>query len=194
MTGYDPTGKIVEWGAGDMKRLYRLCKSYDALQSRCTKRDTRCRQRYALRRAGRRINLKIHHLVRDLHHRLAAWLCRNYRAIILPEFETSQMIRRGKRRLNSKTARKMVTWSHGLFRQHLLHKQREYPWCRVYICTEEYTSKTCTACGHIHAHLGGNKRFRCPACGVHLDRDANGARNILLKLLTESLTPAPEGM
>jgi len=33
--------------------------------------------------------------------------------------------------------------------------------------TEEYISKTCTRCGHIHAKLGGSKKFKCP--GVDTD-------------------------
>ena len=65
------------------------------------------------------------------------------------------MVRRGQRRIDSKTARAMCTWSHYRFQQHLIHKAREYPWCRVVICTEEYTSKTCGFCGYIHKKLGG---------------------------------------
>ncbi|CAG8816928.1 43062_t:CDS:2, partial [Gigaspora margarita] len=40
----------------------------------------------------------------------------------------------------------------------LAHKAREHPWCRIILCTEEYTK---------------------------LDRDINGARNILLRYLTK---------
>jgi len=94
------------------------------------------------------------------------------------------MVRRGQRRIRSKTAWAMCTWSHYRFRQHLLHKAREHPWCKVIICTEEYTSKTCGSCGHLHQGLGGSKVFRCPVCRTELDRDINGARNILLRYLT----------
>ncbi len=68
---------------------------------------------------------------------------------------------------------------------HLLHKMREFPWCRVIIVTEEYTSKTCGACFNVHNKLGGNKRFACPVCGYEADRDANAARNILIKHLSQ---------
>src|SRR5947199_3511024 len=95
------------------------------------------------------------------------------------------MVRREqRRRIDSKTARAMCTWSHYRFQQHLIHKVREYPWCRVIICTEEYTSKTCGRCGHVRQKLGGSKVFRCPNCTAELDRDINGARNILLRYLT----------
>ena len=124
------------------------------------------------------------YLINDCYHKLAKWLCQNYRVILLPKFKTQGMVRRGKWWIRSKTARMMLSWSHFWFRQFLLHKVREYPWYRVIICTEEYTSKTCGRCGHVHQKLGGSKVFRCPNCTAELDRDINGARNILLRYLT----------
>ncbi|CAM9241963.1 unnamed protein product, partial [Ectocarpus sp. 4 AP-2014] len=52
---------------------------------------------------------------------------------------------------------------------------------RVVIVTEEYTSETCSCCGTLHRTLGRSKIFRCPSCRRVMDRDENGARNILLK-------------
>src|SRR5205085_1514531 len=133
-----------------------------------------------------RIYKKIHCLVNDCHYKLAKWLCENYRIVLLPEFRTQGMVRRGQRRIGSKTARAMCTWSHYHFQQHLIHKAREHSWCRVrcrvVICTGEYTSKTC---GYIHKKLGGSKVFCCPQCKTNLDRDINGACNILLRYLTK---------
>ena len=60
----------------------------------------------------------------------------------------------------------------------------------MYVVTEEYTSKTCGACGHLHDKLGGNKRFRCPKCNALFDRDWNAARNILIKFLAAHV-PVP---
>ncbi|CAG8775942.1 22514_t:CDS:1, partial [Gigaspora rosea] len=95
----------------------------------------------------------------ECHCKLTKWLCENYRIIILPEFRTQRMIRRGQRRIGSKTARAMCTWSHFRFRQHLAHKAREHPWCRIIICTEEYTSKTFGFCGYVYRKLSGSKVF-----------------------------------
>ena len=33
MTGYNPSGEAIEWGKGDVNRLYRLCLHYDRIQS-----------------------------------------------------------------------------------------------------------------------------------------------------------------
>ena len=51
---------------------------------------------------------------------------------------------------------------------------------------EAYTSRTCGLCGTLNHDLGGAKTFQCvdEHCGVQIDRDVNGARNILLRELT----------
>jgi hypothetical protein len=82
----------------------------------------------------------------------------------------------------------MLTWSHYAFRELLLHKAKGYPHCRVVICTEEWTSKTCSCCGTLHHALGKAETFHCPnvLCKAVMHRDTNAARNILLKVLGEA--------
>jgi putative transposase len=90
------------------------------------------------------------------------------------------------RRINSKTARAMCTWSHYRFRCHLIQKVRCRPSAQVRLVTEEFTSKTCgKKCGALHPKLGGSKTYKCADCKTVMDRDSNGARNVLLKHLTE---------
>jgi putative transposase len=57
--------------------------------------------------------------------------------------------------------------------------------CKLYIVDESYTSKTCGVCGSINNDLGGAKIYKCinNECKLKIDRDYNGARNILLKHL-----------
>jgi putative transposase len=185
MTGYSPSGLAVEWGKKDIGRIYRLCRTLDELQSKWTQKELRHRRRYKLKRAARRLCKKIHNLVDELHKKLVKWLVEQYHTILLPEFETQNMvIRRANRRIGSKTARAMLTWSHYRFKQRLLDKTREYPWCNVVICDEHYTSKTCGNCGFLHQKLGSSKSFKCPRCATEMDRDVNAARNILLRYFT----------
>jgi hypothetical protein len=48
------------------------------------------------------------------------------------------------------------------------------------IVKEHYTSKTCGVCGNTK-DIGSDSEYECKNCKCHLDRDLNGARNILIK-------------
>ena len=184
MTAYDASGCVVEWGVGDTTRIYRLCHTLDKLHE--SWKDVNHRKRYKLQRAALKIRRKIRRLVDELHRKLIQWLCNNFRVVLIPTFETQKMVRRGHRRLNSKTAKMMCTWSHFRFRTNLTSKAKTFPCTRVIETTEEFTSKTCGMCGMINHKLGGKKTFTCPShtCGFRSDRDFNGARNILIRHLT----------
>ncbi|MEQ8755781.1 MAG: transposase [Coleofasciculus sp. G1-WW12-02] len=186
LTGFDGS-EIWEIGKYDMGRIYRLASHLDKLMSRMALAKGRKskRLRYRLRQAAQKIRIKIRNLVSELHKKAANYLCTKYKVIFLPTFEVKNMVKRGKRRLSTKTARKLVTWSHYRFKLSLKHQAAKYG-CVVVDVTEEYTSKTCSKCGHIHTKLGGNKQFVCPSCGHAIGRDINGAFNILLKALRDT--------
>ena len=56
--------------------------------------------------------------------------------------------------------------------------------CHIDVCTEEYTSKTCSACGLLN-NVGKSEIYNCFKCKTVIDRDINGARNIAIKRLSE---------
>jgi putative transposase len=175
-----------------MGRINRLHHWAFDLQSRI---DTQpnARKRYRMRRALKRAYIRIHNLTEEVHKKLTLALVKSYEYMLLPKFQTRQMVRTNglsPRRIRCRTAREMMTWSHYRFQQRLINKTREYRQCKVIIVDESYTSKTCGACGQLHQKLGGSKIFKCPSCSACLDRDANGARNILLKFLTDNQTVA----
>lgn len=191
-TIYDPTECAVLWWGGsdpsspkkrigDMARIYSLARKVDDLRSRCAKPDIRHRQRYKLNRRAELYRRRIRNAVDETHKKLAHHLCSSYDLVLLPEFRTSGMVSRRHRKIGSRTVRSMHTWAHYRFRMRLLSKAREFPSCTVVLCNEAYTSKTCGACGFLHEHLGGSRMFSCPCCKAEMDRDANGARNVLLK-------------
>ena len=185
MTAYSVDGEAIEWGKGDVGAIFRLCLLLDKLQSATTDEVVRHRKRYRLKRKARKIRKKIRCLVDELHRKLALWLCENYRVILLPDFKTQGMVRKGERKIGSNSARKMCTLSHYRFKTFLKHKAIEHPWVKIVDVAEEFTSKTCGGCGEIHAELKGKKVFKCPHCNYEADRDVNGARNILIKYLTD---------
>jgi putative transposase len=182
LTGYDGD-KVIEIGAGDIGRITRLCQHLDDLISRSTKVNARIRR--SMRKAANRIREKIQNLIDEVHKQSACYLTENYRLIFLPRFETSQMVAKTRRKIRSKTVRSMLTWAHYRFKMVLKH-QASKRGCVVLDVGESHTSKTCGRCGHRHVNLGGSKIHKCPNCGTITPRDANGARNIMLRALRDS--------
>ena len=54
------------------------------------------------------------------------------------------------------------------------------------------SSKTCSYCGHIQNMLLHKRTYRCPSCGMVMDRDLNAARNILAEGLRMLRRDTPE--
>jgi putative transposase len=166
---------VVEVGESDILKIESLCHEYDELQSKWSHPKTR---------HGRDINSKEQE--EGYNVEFATKLMNSTKSypngyvkittIYYSKFETQKMVSRNQRKINSRTARNMMTLSHYRFRTRLMNKAREYPNCRVILCTEEYTSKTCGECGFLHHKLGGSKVFKCPGCKQESDRDRNGSR------------------
>ena len=184
MTGYDPSGEVIEIGKDDSNEVFRMCYAVDRLMKKIGH-VKRHKNRYQLKRAACRLREGTLNRINDLHRKAAKYLCDNYNTIFLPKFGSSNMIKKRQRKINSKTVRSMLTYSHYGFRMHLLHKAKDYTNCQVKIVDEAYTSKSCGNCGHIHQNLGGNKTYNCPQCGLVIDRDVNGARNIWIRSVQE---------
>lgn len=51
----------------------------------------------------------------------------------------------------------------------------------VKIVNENYTSKMCCSCRNYKKDLGSNKIYNCDKCKLEIDRDINGAINILYR-------------
>ena len=186
-TCVDSKGVVTEFAPGDISRVYRLCHHMDKLQARAFDNSIKSKKRYRLRKAWHRAIKRVKDLVMDVRNKTVKFLCQNYDVVFLPEFNTKDMVNRARRRIGKKTARGMMTWSHYTFKE-LLKTTALREGTRLVIVTEEYTSKTCSCCGTQHPNLGSSKVFRCPssACRRIMDRDENGARNILLKSCMEN--------
>ena len=150
----------------------------------------------------------------ELHHKTANFLCKNYERILIPEFKTQGMIKNNygcgkkkvqetyktegkeagkeelikyekRKKLNRRTKFVLNMLSHYKFRQYLTYKASEYD-CSIDVITEEYTTITCTKCGHISSN-SKNRIKTCENCGYKINRDINGSRNILIKYISNYL-------
>jgi len=160
---------VVKVGNSDFSRIYRMCYLLDSLYSKRKKEST---NKYNVKL--KRIRCKIKDLISEIHHKLALFLVKTYEVVLIPSFETSNMVTK----LHSKVARAILGWSHYKFKSFLKCKAEEYS-CEVIEVNESYTSKTCTNCGK-QQNIGSKKIMKC-SCGTELDRDINGARNVFLK-------------
>jgi len=147
--------------------------------------STKIKHKRVLKRRIANAYKKIHSLVKELHNKTALFLCKNYDTVLIPIFETSKMVKKKETEngeeteLSKRTKFVLNMMSHYKFRQHLSHKCEEYG-CRMIVVTEEYTSLTCSSCGH-KSNSYTNRQKKCPACGLTINRDINGAKNILIK-------------
>jgi len=168
-------------GYHDFGRLVRLCKHLDDLISR-TALSTNKKQRYRMRQAAHRMRWKIRELRDELHAKACRFLVDCFDVILIPTFETSQMVTRVGRKLHSKTVRAMLTWAHFKFKERLKTVASEYG-KTVLEVNEAYTSKTCSWSGEI-VKVGSSERIR-GSDDIQMHRDANGARGIFLRALAE---------
>ena len=169
ITGYDPSGKIITIGKDANKELFSILQHIDDI------RDTSTLDVILL------ANKKLRNLVTDLHWKAAKYMASTYDLIILPHFRTAELLR-GKK-LSKRTKRELQAFSFYQFKLRLKHQCLKYG-SKLLLVEEDYTSKTCGYCGGINQTLGGSKVFHCNFCNTIIDRDENGARNIMLKNLS----------
>lgn len=168
-------------GKGDFSRIQRLCHHLDKLIS---KRD-RCKlkqKRRSLTTAAIRMRGKIKNLINELHFKTAKFLTDNFDVILLPKFETQQMVTRAGRKIGKRSVRMMLSFSHFRFKQ-LLKWKAGLTGKTVVDCNEAYTSKTHPETGRV-VNIGSAKWIRLTN-GLRADRDIVGARNILLRALVD---------
>lgn len=173
----DVSGKI---GVDTDKSLYKLYLALDNLSSRIAS-CKNLRRKRSYRKAKFRLVERITNLVTELHYKTANFLCKNFDIIILPDFETSKMAQRGRRKIRSRTVRSMMSLSFYKFRLRLEHVAFRLG-KTIVINSEEYTSKTHPETGVIDPKLGSKKLIKLRS-GSSADRDIVGAFNLMLKTL-----------
>ena len=161
------------------EKIDKLKKKLDCMRSL---RDKKIIKRSSYKKREYRIYKKIGYLVDELHHKTINYLTNEYQTIIIPPFESQDMVRKSRnRRLN----RELLDLKHYMFRSRLGSKCI-LRGCSMVVNTEEFTSKTCGRCGFVN-EVGGKDIFQCKDCGLVVDRDVNGARNIYIKTISKIL-------
>jgi putative transposase len=117
---------------------------------------------------------KLKNIRKDFLHKLTSFLTDNYGQIIIEDLNVKGLSR------NRKLSRLFQDSSLGNYRKMLTYKSRQKG-CSLIIADRFYpSSKRCSSCGSIRKDLSLKDRiFKCPKCGLFLDRDHNAAINLL---------------
>lgn len=201
--GDDMRIKIIGW--------YRLIKKYHSvIDKKQNKKGKKLQNKKILKNKIHKLYLKIKGYVNEVHKKSAKFLCENYSNILIPEFKTKPMItkyeikkenERIKRIKNKEVAKKEIRkltkkiklssevkfvlsmQSHYKFKEYLKALAKRYR-TNVYEVDESYTSQCCTLCGVLSNEYDNKRIKKCPCCGLKIDRDTNGSRNIYIKSLS----------
>lgn len=182
-TIYDDSG-ITKIAKGSRETIKKICKELDIIQSKMSEKSRNHNSRRNLKRAYNHKYKYLENLRKDLHSKTVKHLTENYKRIIIPPFETQKLTEK----LSSSDNRVMLTLSFYKFLTRLKDKCKEKQ-RELIIRPEYYTSKTCGCCGWINKNLSNSDVYNCVSCGLIIDRDMNGARNIMLRNLNESYLP-----
>jgi transposase len=182
LTGYDPSGYTFEI-CSDKKHIRKKKHRIEELQ-RWLEAAPNKKKRDRIKQEIKNIYKKITNCVNDLHHKASRILADTYDEILLPSFNTQNMVKKDekkKRKISPDTAYNMLTLSHYKFQRLLDHKMKIRQG-KLHICTEEYTTMTCGQCGRLNRNVGSNSTYKCPyeGCGYVAGRDTNAARNIFI--------------
>ena len=94
-------------------------------------------------------------------------------SIVLENLNISGMMK------NKHLAKSIAEQNLYMFRQLIEYKAGELGITVKYADRFYPISKTCSRCGHVKAELPLSERtYKCPECGLIIDRDFNAARNL----------------
>ena len=141
-TIYSSEGIVGKLGDNMVENIMDIGEKIDKLTSIRAKEKINKRKRKNLQKRMFKLRTKIKNIVKDLHFKTASFLCKNFKNIIIPKFDTQNMVSRlpyRARKISSKTARNMLGLSHYLFRQRLEYVASCYTDRKILICREDYT-------------------------------------------------------
>lgn len=137
-----------------------------------------------------KIHRKITNQRRDFLHKLSRKLINEYGTIVIENLEVKRLLqlKNGCRKQTKALHREINAAGWSMFVSFLLYKAEEAG-RRIIQVDPAGTTRTCSRCGYMYPdHLPLSQRvFKCPKCGLKIDRDYNAAINILHKGLGQSL-------
>ncbi len=189
-TGYTDTGRFYHIGGFKGYRYYN--KQLDKIRSRRDKCKKKSRRYIHLSGVYQRVSLRKRNKQHDCLHKASHLIADKLaeRAVVIGDLSQRQMVRKKNEEETSKGQRKrrirnrMVYNDWGLysFVQMLAYKCLLYG-KELHIISERDTTKQCHVCKQLQDMPLWKRTYRCPNCGLVMDRDENSAVNIYERFL-----------
>jgi putative transposase len=145
------------------------------------------------KKAARRLGAQYRHVANqraNTLHQLTSRLAKTKSVVVIEDLHVSGMLQ------NHHLAQAIGDAGWAEFRRQLSYKAAWYG-CRVIVADRWFaSSKTCSHCGWVDESLTlAERTFDCQTCGLVIDRDQNGARNLekLADSSADSLNACGEG-
>jgi putative transposase len=154
----------------------------------CVELGKRRRRNYELERDNKLLaTQKIWYRVRDkvsgIHNAIVRHFAETYAYVAIGNLSHGVVNRADKGIPKKNSEADVQMWRLCDFKTKLLHRFSGLDDQEVVVQDEWFTSKTCGLCNNVKHNLGAAKRYRCSKCGYDVDRDVNGAINILRRSL-----------
>lgn len=181
-TYFSTEGYFGKLGQGAFDRILKLNLKIDKLISKLSK-ETDKHKKSNLKRSIFNIRFKIRNLIDELHWKTIKFFTSRFKVIIFPSFNVNEMVKKSNRKLPKKVVRSMNCFRFFEFKERLKLKCKENGVTFVE-SSEAFTSKTNSFTGELIENLGSKEKFMFN--NVSVDRDINGARNILIRAMRDA--------
>ena len=132
-----------------------------------------------IKKEKRRCELKIAHVIDELHWKTIRDLTKCYDCIFYGDIKSHDIVKGKKNHTLNTDVNALKFYK---FKTRLLYKA-EALGNKVILVHEANTTKTCSCCGNIKHNVGASKTYYCDNanCNAILGRDINSAKNMLIK-------------
>ena len=125
-----------------------------------------------------RNEMRITNIGHEMVHEVTSFLCKNYKVITIEDLSVRNLLKNKKL---SKVLKRSLFYE---FRRQMEDKCKAHGNTLVIADKFYPSSQTCSHCGHVKTKKDGDKLkgtqriYRCPKCGLKLDRDVNASINL----------------
>lgn len=181
-TYFSTEGCFGKLGQKSFEKILSLNLKIDKLLSKISKEKDK-NKKANLKRKVFNIRFKVRNLIDELHWKVIKFFTSRFKVIIFPPFNVSEMVKKSKRKLRKKVVRAMNCLRFFEFKERLKFKCKENGVTFIE-SSEAFTSKTNSFTGELMENLGSKEKFKFN--NVSVDRDINGARNILIRAMRDA--------